>query len=154
MYADELRTYLRDLDDHALHAAYELERRTVEWDLTVLELSAVHHEQFVVTACGAGDDADIERVTRAARGFFLESLSTFEMVRRGFRGTSDIARVERRHAAMLRQLSSFLADASLALSASESVHEVRHSSPSRHGSSSAPSAPSSPSGRRPTATNR
>ena len=80
MYADGLRTYLRDLDDHALHAAYELGRRAVEWDLTVLEMAAVHHEQLIVAACGAGDDADIERVTRAAGHFFLESLSKFEMV--------------------------------------------------------------------------
>ena len=54
----------------------------------------------------------------------MESLGAFEMVQRGFRETRDAALVERRHADMLRQLSNFLTDASLAIDASDTLAEV------------------------------
>ena len=63
-------------------------------------------------------------MTRAAGDFFLESLSSFEMVQRGFREAREAARLERRQTEMSRQLSSFLADASLALDASDSLEEM------------------------------
>ena len=63
-------------------------------------------------------------MTRAAGDFFLESLASFEMVQRGFREATEAARLERRQTEMSRQLSTFLADASLALDASESLEEM------------------------------
>ena len=63
-------------------------------------------------------------MTRAAGDFFLESLSSFEMVQRGFREAHEAARLERRQTEMSRQLSTFLADASLALDAPDSLEEV------------------------------
>ena len=63
-------------------------------------------------------------MARAAGEFFLESLSSFEMVQRGFREAQEAARLERRQKEMSRQLSTFLADASLALDASDSLEEM------------------------------
>jgi GAF domain-containing protein len=63
-------------------------------------------------------------LTRAAADFFLESLSAFEMVQRGLRETREAAMVERRHATILRRLSTFLADASLGLDAADSIDEM------------------------------
>src|SRR4051794_17204969 len=123
-YAEALARYLRDSDEQTLHAAYELGRRAVDHELTVLDLAAAHQAGLLVAVSAAADAASAERAVRAAGEFYLDSLSAFEMVRRVFRETRDIALVERRHAAMLRQLSSFLADASLTLSATESVREV------------------------------
>ena len=63
-------------------------------------------------------------MARAAGDFFLESLSSFEMVQRGFGEAREAARLERRQTEMSRQLSTFLADASLALDASDSLEEM------------------------------
>jgi hypothetical protein len=123
-YAIALARYLRELDEPALHAAYELGRRAVDDDLTVLDLANAHQEGLMVTVASAGDAATAARAVRAGGDFYLESLSAFEMVRRVFRESRDLALVERRHATMLRQLSTFLADTSLALSTTESVPEV------------------------------
>ena len=46
------------------------------------------------------------------------------MVQRGFREATEAARLERRQTEMSRQLSTFLADASLALDASDSLEEM------------------------------
>jgi GAF domain-containing protein len=46
------------------------------------------------------------------------------MLRRGFREAQEVALVERRHALILRQLSNFLTDASLALGTTESLGEL------------------------------
>jgi hypothetical protein len=46
------------------------------------------------------------------------------MLRRGFREAQEATVVERRHALILRQLSNFLADATVALDATESLGEV------------------------------
>ena len=61
---------------------------------------------------------------RLAGDFFLESLSAYEMVQRGFSEARESASLERRHIEMSRRLSTFLADASLALDASNSLEEM------------------------------
>jgi GAF domain-containing protein len=66
----------------------------------------------------------MRHVTRAAGDFFLESMSSFEMVQRGLAETRDAARHERRQTEMARQLSTFLADASLTLDGSGSLDEM------------------------------
>ena len=69
--------------------------------------------------------AGADRAHRAAAGdFFLEGLSTFEMVQRGFREAREAASQERRQTELSRQLSTFLADASLALDAQDSLQEM------------------------------
>ena len=66
----------------------------------------------------------MRHVTRGAGDFFLESMSSFEMVQRGLAETRDAARHERRQTEMARQLSTFLADASLTLDGSGSLDEM------------------------------
>ena len=56
--------------------------------------------------------------------FFLEAVSAFEVVRRALQDAREAAMFERRHATILRHLSHFLADASLALDASGSLDEM------------------------------
>ena len=72
----------------------------------------------------ASEVAEVLAITRAAGDFFLEGLSTFEMVQRGFAEARQAALLERRQTRLSRQLSTFLADASLALDASESLEEM------------------------------
>jgi hypothetical protein len=123
-YVSGFRTYLDKPDERTLRAAYELGRDAVRRDLSILDLALLHHEALAhALRAGAGGE-EAERVVRAAADFLVESLSAFEMLQRGFREAREAALVERRHASMLRQLSSLLADASLAFDAAGSLEEM------------------------------
>jgi GAF domain/Phosphoserine phosphatase RsbU, N-terminal domain len=115
-YAAGLQAYVRDPNERTLRAAYELGREAVARELDVLDLALVHHEALA-TALRAADVDDLERLTRSAGDFLVESLSAFEMIRRAYTEARDAAALERRQASMLRRLSSLLADASLAMDA-------------------------------------
>jgi len=123
-YAAGLEAYLRDPNEQTLRAAYELGREAVTRELDVLDLALVHHEALVTALRAAGPE-DVERVIRSAGDFLVESLSAFEMIRRAYTEARDAAALERRQASMLRQLSSLLADASLALDAGSLDEMVR-----------------------------
>jgi GAF domain-containing protein len=122
-YADAFGRYLAVADESTLRAAYELGRDAVEQELSVLDLAIVHHD-LLAAALERGESEQIRRTTTAAASFFLESVSAFEMVRRGYRDARDAALAEHHHSALLRRLSSFLADASLAAGGRESHREL------------------------------
>jgi GAF domain-containing protein len=123
-YESALAGHLADRSERGLRAAYELGRDAVESRLSVLDLAAVHHEGLIAALRGCSDREEIEALTRAAADFFLESLSAFEMIQRGFDEARQAALLERRHAEILRQLANLLADESLALGASDSLEEM------------------------------
>ena len=122
-YTAAAADHVRGPDEATLRLAYELGREAVARELTVLDLAAVHHDALI-SALAERPPSEARNVIEAARDFFVESLSAFEMVTRGFRDARDAALLERRHAAILRQLSNFLADASLALDAADSLEEM------------------------------
>ena len=122
-YSSAFRDYLLEPCESALRAAYELGREAVSQELSVLDLALVHQEALL-SELREVDSAKVVHLAREAGDFFLESLSAYEMVQRGFREARDAALIERRHAEILRQLSSFLTDASLALDASDSIEEM------------------------------
>jgi hypothetical protein len=123
-YASALRGHLRDPTELSLHGAYELARDAVSRQLSVLDLAVAHQEALLSALEGAAGAAEVERIVRAAGDFFLEGLSTYEMVQRGFREARQEVLHERRQTELSRQLSSFLADASLALDAHDSLQEM------------------------------
>jgi hypothetical protein len=116
-----MTSFLEEREERYLRAAYELGREAVTSGLSVLDLAVLHHD---VLASALRELQDLEAVTAAARDFLVEALSSYEMVRRGFDEARETAASERRHATLLRQLSSFLADASLALGAPDSLEEM------------------------------
>ena len=122
-YGAAFRSYIDDGSEINLRTAYELGRDAVVRDLSVLDLTLVHHDALL-DALREAAIADVEHVTRAAAAFVLESLSAFEMVRRGFNEAKEAALLEKRQAAMLRQLSNFLADISLALATPDPLEEM------------------------------
>lgn len=123
-YAAALDDYLLDRSETSLWAAYELGRQAVSRQLSVLDLTVAHQEALLSALGGAPDVAEVRRVARAAGDFFLESLSSFEMVQRGFEEARQAVLLQRRQTELSRRLSSFLADASLALDASDSLEEM------------------------------
>jgi hypothetical protein len=123
-YRSTLETHLVDRGETSLRAAYELGREAIEAGLSVLDLAAAHHDALIAALRREPEGEHIEAVAQAASDFFLESLSAFEMIRRGFSEAQEAAILERRHAGMVRQLSNLLTDASLAFGASESLEEV------------------------------
>ena len=123
-YVSALMDYLRDPSERSLRVAYELGREAVSRQLSMLDLAVVQQEALLSALAEASGSEETHRVARAAGDFFLESLSSFEMVQRGYRAAQEAARVERRQTEMSRQLSAFLADASLALDASDSLEEM------------------------------
>jgi hypothetical protein len=123
-YAAALRGHLRDPTEISLHGAYELARDAVGRELSVLDLAVAHQEALLSALQGAAGAAEAECIVRAAGDFFLEGLSTYEMVQRGFREARQAVLHERRQTELSRRLSSFLADASLALDAHDSLQEM------------------------------
>ncbi len=123
-YMSALRDYLGDPTEFPLRVAYELGRRAVSQQLSVLELTVIHQETVRSILAGASNAAEMRRLSVAADDFFLESLASFEMVQRGFQDARQAFRNERRQTELSRQLSTFLADASLALDASASLDEM------------------------------
>jgi Phosphoserine phosphatase RsbU, N-terminal domain/GAF domain len=123
-YASALGDYLREPTESSLRIAYELGREAVSRQLSVLDLTVIHQETVLSALAGISEVAGVQQFTRAAGDFFLESLSSFEMVQRGFKEVRQAFLNERRQTEMSRQLSTFLADASLALDASDSLEEM------------------------------
>jgi GAF domain-containing protein len=123
-YGAALRSALGNAGEDSLSVAYELGRTAVRRDLSMLELAAIHNELLAAELRSSADVAAAERTMHAAGDFFLESISAYEMLQRVLRESREQARAERHHATVLRRLSSFLADASLAVDANASAQEV------------------------------
>jgi hypothetical protein len=123
-YAAALDEHLRNPTETSLRAAYELAREAVGRRMSVLDLAVAHQEALQSALGRASEPAEMQHVARAAGDFFLEGLSTFEMVQRGFREARQTAWLERRQTELSRQLSTFLADASLALGAEDALQEM------------------------------
>ena len=121
-YAGALGAYLADAGEQSLRAAYELGRDAVRRELGILDLAAAHHEALAGAVRRWPGRA--ESIVGAAGDFFCEAVSAYEMVQRGFREAHEAALAERRQAAMLRQLSNFLADASLAIATPDALREI------------------------------
>jgi serine phosphatase RsbU (regulator of sigma subunit)/anti-sigma regulatory factor (Ser/Thr protein kinase) len=118
-YLAAFRGYLAGGGETGLESAYELGREAVAGELSLLELAGIHHE--VLADClASAPQGQLERVAGAGTEFFRESLSTFEMIQRGFGEAQETARLEQRHAAQLRGL----ADAALALNSTLSVDDM------------------------------
>src|SRR5215213_6915717 len=90
----------------------------VDEKLSMYELAAAYHDALLLAILAAPDGAAAEQVARRASRFYLESLTAVD---RELAGNRDVAHAERRKATVLRQLSTFLADPSLALSTLGSV---------------------------------
>jgi hypothetical protein len=123
-YQEGFDAYLQEPDERALTRAYELGRFAIAHQLSILDLASTHQDVLLERARRGSDSPAPETLIQAAGDFFLESVSAFEVARRALQAARQTALVERHHATILRRLSTFLADASLALDASDSLDEM------------------------------
>ena len=119
-YAAALGRHLAGGGETGLELAYELGREAVTSGLGLLDLAGIHQAALAEGMERARGPDELERFARLGGGFFLESLSTFEMTQRGFLEVQEKARIEQRHADQLRGL----ADAALAVNSTLSVDEM------------------------------
>ena len=124
LYVEGFAGFLLAGGEGQLRTAYEIGRRAVAQDISVLELAEFHHDALLAELPGAADPEAVGRVVNAGRAFLGNALSAYEMLQRGFRDARDGARAERRRAAMLRGLTDLLLDGALALDPSGSLGEV------------------------------
>lgn len=115
-YAAAFRAHLGRPAESTLNEAYELGRTAIGLGLSVVDLADIHHDVLGEAAAERELDADVIAV---AGGFLVESLSAFEIVRRGYLEAREQATLERRRAVMVRRLSNILSDESLTLSVSD-----------------------------------
>jgi serine phosphatase RsbU (regulator of sigma subunit) len=118
-YREAFMSYLGGGGETGLESAYELGREAVTGELSLLELARIHQEVLAESLAGV-PPRELAAVARAGTDFFLESLSSFEMIRRGFGEAQETVRLQQRHADQLRGL----ADAALAVNSTLKVDEM------------------------------
>ena len=122
-YDNALRLHIHNPGEEALRSAYEIGRRAVELDVNVLTLASVHH-QSLLAILESKPHEHVGDTVRAAADFLAEALTAFEVLRRGYREARDAELEQRHHAAVIRRLSTLLADASLAAAGENALQEV------------------------------
>lgn len=77
--------YLAEAGESGLEQAYELGRKALDSGLGVVELAAVYHQALRSCLRSATTADDCLQRVKSLGGFFVESLSPFEMTHRGYR---------------------------------------------------------------------
>lgn len=122
-YEAAFAAYVRSPGEGGLSAAYELGRRAVVEQVSLLELAEIHHRAMagaLSRAGGPGPAVGVAELARHAAAFFSEALSTHEILQRGYVEAQETAQMARSHATQLRRL----ADAALAMSAAPSLAAI------------------------------
>lgn len=119
-YREAFASHLHGGGEAGLRDAYELGRTAMLEGFSVLDLAAIHHEVLFGILGEAGPPGRTVDAGEASTTFFLELLSTYEMVQRGLAEAHETARLEQQHAEQLR----LLAEASVAISEAETLEEI------------------------------
>ena len=85
LYIAALRRFIQHRGEAELACAYELGRRAIREQVGLLDLMALHHVALATVLGGEDGDRGAEAVVADAGTFLAETLSSFEMVHRGFR---------------------------------------------------------------------
>jgi signal transduction histidine kinase len=87
-FEDEYRTSLRDYaaggGEPALGRAYELGRRALSEQKSLVEIASLHHQAVLALVCDAESGKRREELLRVSAEFLAECLSPYEMAHRGF----------------------------------------------------------------------
>jgi len=83
-YRSALRAYASGEGELALGRAYELGRRALEEQLSVVELASLHHHAIIDLVRTMEDEQQKEELLRFSAEFLAECVSPYEMAHRGF----------------------------------------------------------------------
>ena len=83
-YAPAFLQYLSDRGERGRRAAYELGRRAISEQLSVLDLARIHHGMLLDVLKTHRSTQELEHIAQAASEFLIEALAVFEMTQRGF----------------------------------------------------------------------
>ena len=83
-YRSALREYAAGGGEVALGQAYELGRRALEEQLSVVELASLHHHALIDLVRATEDKQQKEGLLRISAEFLAECVSPYEMAHRGF----------------------------------------------------------------------
>ena len=83
-YAPAFLQYLSERGEPGRRAAYELGRRAISEQLSVLDLARIHHTVLLEVLKTHRTPRELEHIAEAASEFFVEALAVFEMTHRGF----------------------------------------------------------------------
>ena len=83
-YAPAFLQYLSQRGEPGRRAAYELGRRAITEQLSVLDLARIHHAMLLEVLRTHRTSRELEHVAQAASEFLVEALAVFEMTQRGF----------------------------------------------------------------------
>jgi signal transduction histidine kinase len=83
-YVSYLREYAADSGEAALGRAYELGRRALTEQKSLVELASLHHQAVLVLVRGSEGERRREELLHSSAEFLAECLSPYEMAHRGF----------------------------------------------------------------------
>jgi len=87
-YASAFKAYLEKADEAALKEAYEMGRRALEQETSVLEVAALHYEALQQTLSRMPGIVDLPGILKSAQKFLIESLTPYEMTISGYQETN------------------------------------------------------------------
>src|SRR5467141_665706 len=83
-YRTSLREYVAGGGEPALGQAYELGRRALTEQKSLVEMASLHHQAVLSLVRGTESEKRREELLRSSGEFFAECLSPYEMAHRGF----------------------------------------------------------------------
>jgi len=83
-YRSSLNEYATEGGEPALGRAYELGRRALTEQKSLVEMASLHHQAVLALVRGAKNEKRREELLRASGEFLAECLSPYEMAHRGF----------------------------------------------------------------------
>ena len=83
-YAPALLQYLTQGGEPGRTSAYELGRRAIAEQLSILDLARIHHSVLLEVLKTHRTAPELEQIAQAASEFLVEALAVFEMTHRGF----------------------------------------------------------------------
>jgi hypothetical protein len=101
-YAPVFLQYLSERGERGRRAAYELGRRAIGEQLSVLDLAHIHHEMLLDVLKTHRSSQELEHIAQAASEFLVEALAVFEMTQRGFTELLSTLRSDQDHARQIQ----------------------------------------------------
>jgi ANTAR domain/Phosphoserine phosphatase RsbU, N-terminal domain len=97
-YAPAFLQYLSERGEPGRRAAYELGRRAISEQLSILDLARIHHTVLLDVLKTHRSPQELEGIAEAASEFLVEALAVFEMTQRGFAELLSTLRSDQHHA--------------------------------------------------------